>query len=353
MKAALVRSPNDGYFDLVDDWQPRPLGINQALVNVEYCGLCHTDLHGAFGRFGDPNKIGTRNGKYRRVTGHEGVGKVAKLGPGADKYLKVGDRVSIAFFYDADGTCQYCVTGNETFCPNVRFSGLSVDGAMSQQVVVDAPYAVKVPQNLNPVYATSIACAGLTVYKALKVGHTKPGSWVSIHGLGGLGNLAVQYAAHVFGARVVAIDGNPDKLKAAKENGAEVLINRKKPRIDVPGEIQKQVGGVKVAIITAVSQPAFKQAISSLATLGTAVSVAFPKGDMSLNIAQTALSGISVKGTLVGTRQDLKEAFAFGAAGKVKPIVQTVDFSTLNQVAADMYAGKITGRKVVDFTRLN
>ncbi|WP_439426187.1 alcohol dehydrogenase AdhP [Oenococcus alcoholitolerans] len=352
MIAAVVRENNDGFVDLIDDWKPRELSFGEALVDVEYCGLCHTDLHCASGDFGDPNKLGQRNGNFRRVTGHEGVGIVSKLGEGADQYLKVGDRVSIAWFYGSCGVCDYCVSGNETFCRKVRNSGYTVDGAMAQQVVVDAKYAVKVPEGLDPAEASSITCAGVTMYKSLKVGETKPGQWVSIHGAGGLGNLAVQYAHNVFGAHVVAIDGNPDKLEAAKENGAEVLINRKQPGIDVAQEVQKRTGGVHNAQVTAVNDVAFKQAVDSLRPLGKLVAVALPKGDMSLNIVKTVLDGIEVRGSLVGTRSDLKEAFQFGAEGKVRPIVDKVDIHDINDVIDEMKKGQITGRKVFDFTRL-
>ncbi|MFL1696042.1 alcohol dehydrogenase AdhP [Weissella kandleri] len=350
MKAAVVRENNDGHFDLIDDWEPRALGFGEALVDMEYVGLCHTDIHTANGDFGDPNKIGSRNGEFRRVTGHEGVGIVSKLGEGAGEYLKVGDRVSVAWFYDACGVCDYCVSGNETFCRNVRNSGYTVDGAMSQQCVVNAKYAVKVPDGLDPIEATSITCAGVTMYKSLKTGETKPGQWVSVHGAGGLGNLAVQYAHNVFGAHVAVIDGNPDKLAAAAQNGAEVLVNRKTE--DVVAKVNELTGGVHNAQVTAVNNAAFSQAVNVLRPMGKLVAVALPQGDMDLNIAKTVLDGIEVRGSLVGTRADLKEAFQFGAEGKVKPIVETVPFDSINDVVDEMLAGKITGRKVIDFTSL-
>lgn len=351
MKAAVVRENPDGYVDLIEDWEPKPLAFGEALVDIEYVGLCHTDLHVANADFGNPNELGQRNGKFRRVIGHEGVGRVSKLAEGASDYLKVGDRVSIAWFFDACGVCDYCVTGNETFCRKVRNSGYTIDGAMSQQAVVNAKYAVKVPEGLDPVQATSITCAGVTMYKSLKVGETKPGQWVSVHGAGGLGNLAVQYAHNVFGAHVAVIDGNEDKLAAAQENGAEVLINRKKVD-DVAAEVQKATGGVHNAQVTAVNAAAFDQAVDSLRPMGKLVAVALPQGDMALNIAKTVLDGIEVRGSLVGTRADLKEAFQFGAEGKVKPIVEKVAFADMNEVIDEMKAGKITGRKVFDFTVL-
>lgn len=350
MKAAVVRENLDGFVDVLDDWKPRELQHGEALVDVEYCGLCHTDLHVANGDFGDPSKMGTINPGFRRVIGHEGVGIVSKLGEGASDYLKVGDRVSIAWFFDGCGVCEYCVSGNETFCRKVRNAGYTVDGAMAQQVVVNAKYAVKVPDGLDPMEASSITCAGVTTYKALKTGEVKPGQWVSVHGAGGLGNLSVQYAHNVFGARVVAVDGNEDKLEAARKNGAEVLVDFTKQ--DVAKTIQEATGGVHSAQVAAVGVESFKQAIDSLRPLGKVVAIALPQGDMPVNVVKAVLDGLQVRGSLVGTRTDLAEAFQFGAEGKVKPIVRAGDINDINDAIYDMQHGKITGRVVFDFTKL-
>ncbi|MDR0899751.1 MAG: zinc-binding dehydrogenase, partial [Lactobacillaceae bacterium] len=156
----------------------------------------------------------------------------------------------------------------------------------------------------------------------------------------------------VFGAHVAVVDGNDDKLAAARDNGAEVLINRKQEGVDVAAAIQEATGGVHNAQVTAVNDAAFKQAVDSLRPMGKLVAVALPEGDMSLNIVKTVLDGIEVKGSLVGTRADLAEAFQFGAEGKVKPIVEKVDIHDINEVIDEMKAGKITGRKVFDFTTL-
>ncbi|ANZ59144.1 alcohol dehydrogenase AdhP [Fructilactobacillus lindneri] len=338
VKAAVVRPDSDGYVD-VKDVELRPIKDNEALVKVEYCGLCHTDLHVASGDFG---KV------PGRIIGHEGVGRVTQLGKDVDN-LKIGDRVSIAWFYSADGTCKYCVTGNETLCRNVKNAGFTVDGAMAEECIVDAKYAVKVPEELDPVQATSLTCAGVTTYKALKEGDTKPGEWVEVVGAGGLGNLAVQLAKNVFGAKVVVTDGDPKKLQAAKDNGTDLVVNRHDD--DATEQIIKGTnGGVHDAIVTAVSAPAFTNAVNSLEPNGTLVAVALPKGDMALNIDKTVLDGIKVAGSLVGTRQDLRETFDFGAAGDLKPIVRTDKLENINKVIDEMKAGKIVGRVVFDFT---
>ncbi|MCF6161710.1 MAG: alcohol dehydrogenase AdhP [Furfurilactobacillus sp.] len=336
MKAAVVREPVDGFVD-VKDVTLRDLKPGEALVDVEYCGLCHTDLHVAAGDFGE---------KPGRIIGHEGVGIVSKVADGVDA-VKVGDRVSIAWFFKGCGHCEYCLTGRETLCRQVQNSGFTVDGAMAEQVIVDANYAVKVPDGLDPVEATSLTCAGVTMYKAIKVADVKPGQWVSVVGAGGLGNLAIQYAKHVFGAHVVAVDGNPDKLQAAKEAGADLLINRHDG--DVDKQIQEKVGGVHAALVTAVTTAAFDQAVDSLRPDGKLVAVALPQGDMQLNIAKTVLDGIVVAGSLVGTRQDLAETFQFGAEGLVHPIVKTRKLSEINDMIQELMDNKVVGRNVVDF----
>ena len=337
MKAAVINDPVDGYVT-VKDVTLRYLKPGEALVDMEYCGLCHTDLHVAAGDFGE---------KPGRIIGHEGVGRVTKVAPGVTS-LKVGDRVSIAWFFKGCGHCEYCLTGRETFCREVQNAGYTVDGAMAQQCIVAADYAVKVPEGLDPVEATSLTCAGVTVYKALKVADIKPGQWVSIVGAGGLGNLAVQFAHNVFGAHVVVVDGNDPKLEAAKENGAEVVINRHE--VDsVAQAIQEKVGGVHAAVVTAVAASAFDQAVDSLRPDGKLVAVALPQGDMKLNIAKTVLDGIIVAGSLVGTRQDLAECFQFGAEGKVKPIVKTRKLAEINDMIQELKDNKVVGRNVVDF----
>ena len=149
---------------------------SEALVKVEYCGVCHTDLHVAHGDFG---KV------PGRILGHEGIGKVIEVAQNV-KSLKIGDRVSIAWFFEGCGMCEYCTTGRETLCRTVKNAGYTVDGGMAEYVIVKANYAVKVPENLDPAAASSITCAGVTMYKALKVSNVRPGEWVVLYGAGGL-----------------------------------------------------------------------------------------------------------------------------------------------------------------------
>lgn len=337
MKAVVVNPESTGV--VVVEKELRPLEAGEALVQVEYCGVCHTDLHVANGDFG---KV------PGRVLGHEGIGIVTEIAPDVTS-LKIGDRVSIAWFFQGCGRCEYCTTGRETLCRTVKNAGYSVDGGMAEQCIVTADYAVKVPEGLDPAQASSITCAGVTCYKAIKEAHLEPGQWIAIYGAGGLGNLAVQYAKKVFNAHVIAIDINSDKLELAKEVGADIVINATEMD-DVPAYIKEITnGGTHSAVVTAVSKIAFNQAIDSVRAGGYVVAVGLPSEYMDLSIVKTVLDGIKVVGSLVGTRKDLEEAFHFGAMGLVVPVVQKRPVEDAEAVFEEMAAGSIQGRMVLDF----
>ena len=338
MKAVVV-NPEGTNVQLIENKELRPLETGEALIDIEYCGVCHTDLHVAHGDFG---KV------PGRVLGHEGIGIVKEIAPDV-KSLKVGDRVSVAWFFEGCGTCEYCTTGRETLCRTVKNAGYSVDGGMAEQCIVTADYAVKVPEGLDPAQASSITCAGVTTYKAIKEAQLQPGQWTVIFGAGGLGNLAVQYAKKVFNAHVVAVDINNDKLALAKEVGADIVINGHEVD-DVAALIQEKTGGAHSAVVTAVSKVAFNQAVDSVRAGCRVVAVGLPSEMMDLSIVKTVLDGIQVIGSLVGTRKDLEEAFQFGAEGLVVPVVQKRPVSDAVDVFDEMEAGTIQGRMVLDFT---
>lgn len=338
MKAAVVRNNPDGYVDIVEK-ELRPINENEALLVMEYCGVCHTDLHVAAGDYG--NKAGT-------VLGHEGIGRVKEIGKNVTS-LKIGDRVSVAWFFEGCGHCEYCVSGNETFCRQAKNAGYSVDGGMAEEAIVVADYAVKVPATLDPVKASSITCAGVTTYKAIKAAKVQPGQNVVIFGAGGLGNLAIQYAKNVFNANVIAVDVNAEKLASAKKIGADLCLNSQE--VDAAKFIQEELGGAHVAIVCAVAKVAFENAVDCLRPMGKMIAVALPNDDMALSIPRTVFDGIEVIGSLVGTRQDLAEAFKFAAEGKVEPIVQTRPLTDVNAIIDEMKAGKIEGRMVIDFAK--
>ena len=190
-----------------------------------------------------------------------------------------------------------------------------------------------------------ILCAGVTVYKGLKETETKPGEWVAISGIGGLGHVAVQYAK-AMGMHVAAIDIADHKLQLAKKLGAELIVNAKET--DPGAYLQKEVGGMHGVLVTAVSPIAISQGINALRRKGTIALTGLPPGSFDLSIFNTVLNRITVRGSIVGTRKDLQEAIDFAVDGKVKATVHTAKLEDINTIFDEMKKGEIEGRMVME-----
>jgi alcohol dehydrogenase, propanol-preferring len=315
---------------------PTP-GPGQALVEIFATGVCHTDLHAADGDW--PVKP-----TLPFTPGHEGAGTVVQLGPGVS-HLKAGDRVGIAWLHSACGHCKFCLSGWETLCLEQKNSGYSVDGSFAQYALAQADYLGRIPDNLSFVDAAPILCAGVTTYKGLKETETRPGEWVVISGIGGLGHVAIQYAT-AMGLRVAAIDLGPEKMALARKLGAEITVDAKTQ--DPPAEIQKQIGGAQGVLVTAVSTIAFKQAIGMLRRGGTCVLNGLPPGEFPISIFDVVLNRYTIRGSIVGTRLDLEEALMFAADGKVRATIETQPLQSINDVFARLKSGQVNGRVVLE-----
>ena len=315
---------------------PKPVpGVGEIVVRIEASGLCHTDIHAAHGDW--PVKP-----TPPFIPGHEGVGIVEAIGPGVTE-VALGDRVAIPWLGYACGICDYCVSGWETLCLEQKNMGYGIDGSFAEYVKAFGRYVVKVPRGVDPVDAAPLTCAGVTTYKAVKVAGTKPSDLVAVFGVGGLGHLAIQYAA-IAGARVVAVDLVDEKLELARQLGAEFAVNAAQHD---PTEYIQGLGGADQAIALAVSPASFEQAYRSLRRGGTLVFVALPaENHVELPIFETVLNGITVVGSIVGTRVDLREVFELHAAGKTRVIRETRPLSTVNESIADVEAGRVPARVV-------
>ena len=189
-------------------------------------------------------------------------------------------------------------------------------------------------------------CAGVTVYKGLKVTDTKPGDWVVISGVGGLGHMAVQYAK-AMGMNVAAVDIDEAKLKLARKLGATLTVNAMQE--DPAAVIKRETGGgAQGVLVTAVSRKAFEQAIGMVGRGGTVALNGLPPGDFPLDIFGMVLNGITVRGSIVGTRLDLQESIDFAAQGKVKATIHTAPLEDINGIFEKMHKGQIEGRIVLD-----
>jgi alcohol dehydrogenase, propanol-preferring len=337
MKAAVVTSFTEP-LEIQDRPIPTP-GPGQVLVRIEASGLCHTDIHAAHGDW--PVKP-----TPPFVPGHEGVGIVEALGAGVTQRA-VGDRVALPWLGHACGHCDHCVSGWETLCEEQQNTGYSIDGSFAEYAVADATYLVPVPEGVSPHDAAPLTCAGVTTYKAIKVAHIRPSERVAIFGIGGLGHLAVQYARLV-GGTVIAVDIEPDKLDLARELGADHVINA--AQTDPVAAIEA-LGGADVAVVLAVIPAVFEQAFAALRRGGRLVCVGLPPetdGPMSLPIFPTVLKGISVIGSIVGTRQDLAEVFDLHARGRTRVVAQTRKLDEVNEAVDDVLTGRATARIVFE-----
>lgn len=336
MKAAVVHEFKQP-LTIEDLPKPTP-GFGEIVVKIEASGLCHTDIHAAHGDW--PVKP-----KLPLVPGHEGVGIVESVGQGVTE-VKEGDRVAIPWLGYACGACEYCASGWETLCQNQLNTGYSIDGGHAEYAKAFAKYVGHVPQGVGPLVAAPLTCAGVTTYKAVKVSGARPSDLVAVFGIGGLGHLAMQYAK-IAGASVVAVDVTDDKLQLARDLGADYTVNARTQ--DTVEEIKK-LGGADATIATAVSPKAFEQAYQSLRRGGTLVFVGLPADNyVQLPIFETVLNGITIVGSIVGTRVDLAETFQLHAAGKTKVIYETRSLDQVNEAIAEVEQATVPARLVFDF----
>ena len=334
MKAAVVHAYGQPLVIEEVDIPDVPPG--KILVKIEASGVCHTDLHAADGDW--PVKP-----PLPFIPGHEGVGYVAKVGAGVT-WVKEGDRVGVPWLHTACGHCEHCITGWETLCDGQQMTGYTVNGGYAEYVLADPAYVGKLPGNLEFAPAAPVLCAGVTVYKGLKGLDCKPGDWVVVSGIGGLGHMAVQYAK-AMGFHVIAVDVADDKLALATSLGADEVINAMTQ--DPVQLVQQNIRGAHGVLVTAVSRAAFGQAVGMLHKRGTMSLVGLPPGDFDLPIFDVVLNAKTVRGSIVGTRKDLQEALEFAGEGKVKSHYSMDKLDNINDIFGRMKAGQIDGRIVV------
>ena len=328
MKAAVVHAFDEPL--AIEDVPPPEPGEGEVLVRLETCGLCHTDIHTAHGDWeAEPT--------LPLIPGHEGVGIVEA---GA---LAPGTRVAIPWLGSACGDCELCRAGRENLCPRQRNTGYSHDGCFAELATADARFVVEVPQGVDPVDAAPLSCAGLTTYAAIRAAGTRAGDRVAVFGVGGLGHLALQYA-RIAGAEAVAVDVVPEKLELARELGAAHALHAD----EAPRAIRK-LGGADRAVVVAATPAAAQAAFASLKRGGTMVLVALPRrGVLELPIVPTVLKGITVVGSIVGTRAELRRVLELHAAGETRVVRETRPLEAVNEAMADVEAGRVPGRVVFD-----
>ena len=337
MKAAVLRKLGQG---LKIERLPIPEpGPGEILVKVAACGVCHSDLHAIDGDWSPPPVLPL-------IPGHEVAGHVAGIGTGVSDF-RVGQAVGVPWMWSACGTCRFCLAGMETICKSGEATGYTKPGGYAEFMLAKAAFVAKLPKRADLNAIAPILCAGVTTYRGLKRTNTRPGDWVAIIGIGGLGHIAVQYAI-AMGLRVAAVDIDPKKLALAKKLGAELMVNAREE--DPASVLQKKLGGVQGAVVTAVATQAFEQAIGMLSPAGTVAYIGLPGGkadQIRASISAIVNWELSVRGSNVGTRLDLQEAVDFALRGAVAAKIETAPLGSANAVLNRLRKGKIVGRVVL------
>ncbi len=321
------------------EWDIPTPGAGQILIKTEACGVCHTDIHAASGDW--PVKP-----TLPFIPGHEGIGRVSAVGAGVTA-VKEGDLVGVPWLHSACGRCEYCLTAWETICPAETFTGYNTNGAFAEYLLADPNYVAHIPAGISATEAAPIICAGITSYKGIKQTEAKPGEWLAVSGIGGLGHLAIQYAKHM-GLKVCAVDIDDAKLTLAKQLGADAVVNAKSG--DPAAEVKKlTAGGAHGVLITAPSLSAFKQGVGMTRKHGICVLVGLPPGDFPVPLFDLVADCISIRGSFVGNREDLAEALSFAVEGKVKADIELQPLSAINQVFERLEHGDVPARVVLQF----
>ena len=326
---------------VLQEWDIPTPGPGQILVQTEACGVCHTDVHAWHGDW--PVKP-----KPPFIPGHEAIGLVVALGNGVTA-VKLGERVGVPWLYSACGHCEFCLQAWETVCAEAKFGGYTQNGGFAEYLLADPNYVAHIPTGLTPTEAAPLICAGITTYKGIKETEAKPGEWIAISGIGGLGHLGVQYAK-AMGLRVCAIDIDDGKLAHAKNLGADFVVNARAADA-VTAVRQATRGGAHGVLITAPSLGAFKQGVSLTRKLGTCVLVGLPPGEFPTPLFEVVANCITIRGSFVGNREDMAEALAFAAQGKVKADIELQPLSAINQVMQRLEKGDVASRVVINFAQ--
>jgi propanol-preferring alcohol dehydrogenase len=324
---------------LVVEDAPRPSpGPGEMLIEIEACGVCHSDLHLASGDWPGFAKLI----HWPLVLGHEVVGRVAEVGTGVDAGLH-GTRVGVGWVYWSCGACANCLGGRENICQNRAITSVTVNGGFAEFIVAKASHSIPVPPELSPNEAAPLFCAGVTVYRALRNAEVKPGQRVAVFGIGGLGHLAVQ-VAHVMGAEVVAVDVDDAKLELARQSGAKHVLNSAKQ--DVAQELQS-MGGMHLALVATSAGAAYQAAFAGLRAGGAVAIVGLPNEPIALDAAKLARNEARILSTVVGTRQDLRNTLALAAQGKIHCHTESRPLEQVNEVFDAMRRGTLLGRVVL------
>jgi propanol-preferring alcohol dehydrogenase len=315
-------------------------GTEDVLIQVEACGVCHSDLHLAAGEWARFAVLMQRP----LILGHEIVGRVVDRGKSV-RDVQIGSRVGVPWLFWSCGECAQCRAGRENICAARKITGVTVDGGFAEFVRAPASHVTRVQESLDSVEAAPLFCAGVTVHRAIKNAGVERGQRVGVFGIGGLGHLAVQLARHR-GAEVIALDLAEDKLKLARESGAAKTL----PATSDSAKELRAAGGVHFALVTAGAKAAYDLALQCLAPGGALVVIGLPAEPLSFDAGKLASGENRILSSAVGTRQDVRETLDLAAAGHLRCHVEPRPLESVNDALAQMRRAQLTGRVVLRFT---
>jgi alcohol dehydrogenase, propanol-preferring len=336
MKAAVLRELK-GPLTIEEVARPK-LEAHEVLIEVEACGVCHSDVHVADGDW--PQLVPIT--KKPLILGHEIAGRVVEKGESVSE-LEIGDRVGVPWVHWTCGECDFCRDGNENLCSKQEITGVTVDGGYAEFVKAPGSHALKIPDALSCVDAAPLFCAGLTVYRALKRAKIDAGQRLAVFGVGGLGHLAVQIGRGM-GAVVTAVDVSEEKLEHARNFGASATLNA--ASTNVVKELRRG-GSAHVALVTSAAKAAYDTAFPCVRPGGMLLAVGLPSEPICFAPILMAALEVRIQASSVGTRQDMREMLAMAAAGKVRSEVTTRPLAQANEVLEELRQGRVSGRIVL------
>jgi D-arabinose 1-dehydrogenase-like Zn-dependent alcohol dehydrogenase len=330
---------------------PKPKGA-EVLVRITHSGVCHSDLHIWDGYFdlgaGKRFYVKDRGCIPPFTMGHEPLGRVEALGPEASG-VSTGKNY-IVYPWIGCGKCAVCESGQDNYCLNNRFMGVTAPGAYATHAVIpDSKYLIDA-EGIEPSFAATLACSGLTTYSAIRKFPTLgPSDWVVVLGCGGLGLVALSTMAALGIKNVIACDIDPGKLEQAKALGAVAVVNTQDP--DAAAQITKISNGNVAAALDLVGAPSTAGlGIAVLRKGGRFILCGLFGGEITLPLPPIAQRAIGVIGSYVGNLQELKEVVALAKTGKLKPPpVELRAVTETNRTLDELKGGKILGRVVLDF----
>ena len=331
MKAVQVSKPG-GAFELVERDVPDPAS-GQVRIKVEACGICHSDAFVKGGQF--PGLA------LPRIPGHEIAGRVDKVGAAVTEW-KAGDRVGVGWHGGHCFVCNACRKGLFINCERAQITGISFDGGYAEYVVVPHEAVARIPEKIDAAEAAPLLCAGITTYNSLRNSGARAGDTVAVQGIGGLGHLAIQYAARM-GFRTVAVSRGADKEELARQLGAHEYVDTDK--VPAAQGLQK-LGGADLVLATAPNAEAISSTVDGLKIRGKLLIVAAPFDPLKIS-AFSLLSGRSIDGWPSGSAFDSEETVVFSVLAGVRARVEVFKLEQAEQALGKMLANRVRFRAVL------